>query len=188
MTRLDLIQWPLHMLITRLIRILLLIILISYSTSRFALAGGIIYWTNARTIQRANLDGTERGTLIRVGEAEAGPFGLALDIPCEKMYWTTATNQDTIQRGDLDGTRAEVKNLVLRNPNIHSESNNQVGALAGYMRNGTIQSCSVIGGSISGRDYVGGLVGNTSFAGHIIQCSSQGIVSGTEGGSSRTTG
>ena len=92
----------------RLFPVLLLASLCSGMIPSFAWATGSIYWTNTRTIQRANLDGTARETLLSVGASEAGPFGLALDIPCGKMYWTTATNQDTIRRADLDGARAEL--------------------------------------------------------------------------------
>ena len=66
-------------------------------------AGNRIYWTDAgaRTIQRANLDGTGVVNLITTGLIS--PLGIALDVAAGKMYWADADAQK-IQRANLDGT------------------------------------------------------------------------------------
>lgn len=51
-----------------------------------------------------------------------------------------------------------VKNVTLENVNVTGGSWG-VGALVGYNESGTIENCSVIGGTVSGEDGVGGLVG-----------------------------
>lgn len=59
-----------------------------------------------------------------------------------------------------------VKNLTLKNPQVYSEGQNGVGAVAGIMQNNaTIEHCQVIGGSVetgqnSSNARVGGLVGD----------------------------
>jgi thioredoxin len=61
---------------------------------------------------------------------------------------------------------SEIRNLSLIDPNMGGA--NYIGALAGWMENGTILDCSILGGRVSGNSYVGGLVGNGS---RIIGCS-----------------
>jgi hypothetical protein len=54
---------------------------------------------------------------------------------------------------------AEIKDLGLIDTNIHAETGNRVGSLVGYLEDGTINTCYVEGGIVSGNDCVGGLVG-----------------------------
>ncbi len=56
------------------------------------------------------------------------------------------------------GEGANIKDLNLIDPNIHAEMADWIGLLAGT-NEGTITNCVVQGGSILGRDCVGGLVG-----------------------------
>jgi hypothetical protein len=74
------------------------------------------------------------------------------------------------------GEYAQIKNLGLIDPNIHSEAGNSAGSLAGFLRNGTIINCYTQGGSVSGNDRIGGLVGNNSSS--IANCYSSASVSG----------
>ncbi|MFC2106381.1 PKD domain-containing protein [Candidatus Bipolaricaulota bacterium] len=69
------------------------------------LAAGKMYWTDteAGTIERADLDGTNIESLI---DSLSGPIRIALDPVAGKMYWTDWTD-DTIRRADLDGTNIE---------------------------------------------------------------------------------
>jgi predicted outer membrane repeat protein len=79
------------------------------------LPAGKIYWTNVtnayggvgtRTIERANLDGTD----IEIVVDQLGtPDGIAIDKASGKMYWTDQST-DKIQRANLDGT--EIEDLV----------------------------------------------------------------------------
>ena len=71
---------------------------------------GKLYWVDAgtRTIQRANLDGSQ------VEDVVAGlddPGGLVLDVGAGKLYWAD-WRTDTIQRANLDG--AQVEDVVTR--------------------------------------------------------------------------
>lgn len=66
------------------------------------------YWTSSvgRSVQRADLDGSNVEELV--SDAASSVIGLALDVPRDKMYWTTlGTNRGGIWRSDLDGTGVE---------------------------------------------------------------------------------
>jgi hypothetical protein len=67
-------------------------------------AGGKVYWANnlLDRIERANLDGTGRETLL----AGAGSRAIALHISAGKIYWTN-TAAGKVQRSNLDGTGIE---------------------------------------------------------------------------------
>jgi len=70
--------------------------------------------------------------------------------------------------------RAEIKNLKVIEPMIDVETGNYVGAIAGLFSTGSISQCYVEGGRISGKQYVGGLIGQN--AGFIIECQSSSMV------------
>jgi hypothetical protein len=78
----------------------------------------------------------------------------------------------------LSDVDAEIKNLGLMDPNVDAGTGNDVGSLVGRIYDGTITNCYVEGGSVSGDDHVGGLVGNND--GRIINCCSTADVSGDE--------
>ena len=73
-----------------------------------------------------------------------------------------------------------IRNLKVISPNIYINSYPQsyVGPIAGYVDNSDISGCSVVGGTVEGSSYVGGLIGicQGSF---IADCSSSASVSGT---------
>jgi hypothetical protein len=78
----------------------------------------------------------------------------------------------------INNPNAEIKNLTLIDPNINAAGfSNGVGSLIGSLGNGMITDCCVEGGSVSGDDYVGGLVGYNS--GAISNCNATNNVSGT---------
>src|SRR5207245_11677730 len=70
------------------------------------LAGGKIYWAaqNDDSIQRSNLDGTERQTLVR---GVSHPLAVALDLAGGKIYWTES-GTGRIGQASLDGTGARL--------------------------------------------------------------------------------
>jgi PKD repeat protein len=89
-----------------------------------AIDAGKLYWTidqgNGR-IERANLDGTGRQTLVAVYR----PRGLAIDARHGKMYWTTYPTppytsdpkKARVMRSNLDGTNVEeIYDFSLRLP------------------------------------------------------------------------
>jgi len=65
---------------------------------------------------------------------------------------------------------ADIINLKVIEPHIDVETGNYVGAIAGLFSTGNIAQCSVEGGQISGKQYVGGLIGQN--AGYITECQS----------------
>jgi len=69
-----------------------------------------------------------------------------------------------------------IKDLGLVDPNVDAGTANYVGSLVGWLRWGTITSCYVEGGSVSGEDNIGGMVGRNW--GTIINCYANGSVMG----------
>lgn len=65
-------------------------------------AADVMYWTDfiGETIERANVDGTGRITLITGLD---NPHGIALDVANNHMYWAEY-GSGSIRRADLDGT------------------------------------------------------------------------------------
>ncbi|MHC4738738.1 MAG: GLUG motif-containing protein [Planctomycetota bacterium] len=68
----------------------------------------------------------------------------------------------------VDGVNAEIRDLILIDPNVDGGTDNYVGTLIAYLVDGTVTDCSVKGGSINGHDYVGSLVGHSE--GTISRC------------------
>ncbi|HEY4288146.1 MAG TPA: T9SS type A sorting domain-containing protein [Puia sp.] len=69
-----------------------------------------LYWSDydANSIERINLDGSGRETLIsNTGAAGSGPTSLEVDVPNKKVYWLDNTSTQ-IKRANFDGTGAEV--------------------------------------------------------------------------------
>ena len=56
-------------------------------------------------IQRSNLDGSGVEDLVTTGLG--APFGIALDVSGDKMYWTDVGLGEKIQRSNLDGSGVE---------------------------------------------------------------------------------
>lgn len=84
------------------------------------------------------------------------------------------------------GTGSEIRNIRFSNPDV--SSNRQVGVVAGWLSGGTIDNCSVEGGSVfsSGNVTINGL--GISCTGGIVGRSFKGVVSGcTFGGTVVTT-
>jgi hypothetical protein len=76
-----------------------------------------------------------------------------------------------------DGT---IKNLKVISPNVYTKyySQSYVGPIAGCIERANIVGCSVIGGSVDGKNKVGGLIGFCK-GGFIADCVSSASVSGT---------
>jgi hypothetical protein len=71
--------------------------------------------------------------------------------------------------GFVDGIDAQIRDLDLVDPNVNAGSSDDVGSLVGYFRRGTISRCSAQGGTVTGRNCVGGLVGR-NYLGTIADC------------------
>jgi hypothetical protein len=78
--------------------------------------------------------------------------------------------------GYVSAEDAQIKDLGLIDPNIDAGTGRCAGALVGYVDQGTISGCYAEGGRISGKNYVGGLVGINS--GTISNCYATGNVDG----------
>ena len=72
-----------------------------------------LYWTDGKSIQRSNLDGTEVESLVSVSGSNL--YRLALDVSGGKMYWTNG-GRGKIQRSNLDGSTVEDLVTKLRFP------------------------------------------------------------------------
>jgi hypothetical protein len=79
--------------------------------------------------------------------------------------------------GCVDGPDAEIKDLTLTDSDIYAPTGYCVGPLIGYLRDGTITGCASEGGSITGYERVGGLVGLMG-AGTIVNCRGAANVTG----------
>jgi hypothetical protein len=79
--------------------------------------------------------------------------------------------------GCVSGVNAEIKDLGLIDTNIDAGTGNCVGSLVGRLREGTITSCYIEGGTVKGDYNVGGLVGE-NYHGTITNCYSAGRVIG----------
>jgi hypothetical protein len=79
--------------------------------------------------------------------------------------------------GYLHGENAQIKDLGLTNPNVDF-GRRWIGSLAGWLREGTIAACYIEGGSVSGYEGIGGLVGQNG--GNVTNCYSTSTVSGNE--------
>ena len=64
-----------------------------------------VYWIGRKTIQRTNLDGSERETLVS-GGPRSFFRDIALDLTNEQMYWSDS-GLHKIQRANLDGSDVE---------------------------------------------------------------------------------
>lgn len=83
---------------------------------------------------------------------------------------------------DDANANAEIKDLTLIDPNVNAESPSRyVGSLVGWFERGSISSCGIEGGSVSGDQYIGGLVGYSShvWISKISNCYAAASVSGS---------
>jgi len=86
---------------------------------------------------------------------------------------------------------AKITDLTLIDPNVDVGTGDEVGSLVGYLKYGGVYGCGVKGGSVSGDNAVGGLVGYYygGTISNISNCYVTSSVSGNErvGGESKTT-
>jgi predicted outer membrane repeat protein len=79
--------------------------------------------------------------------------------------------------GYVDGPNAEIRDLGLIDPNVSGWY--YVGSLAGFLEEGTIKNCYIVGGSVSGDMSVGGLVGYNYPGSTITNCYTSSSVFGS---------
>ncbi len=91
------------------------------------------------------------------------------------------TSTDTSSAGLFGFVTGVIKDLVLIDPNIDAGTGSGVGLLVGLLSDdGTISNCYAEGGSVSGNENVGGLVGWNHYSSTITNCYSMASVSGND--------
>jgi hypothetical protein len=119
------------------------------------------------------------------------PFSGVFDGSGHKIFnftYTYSTNSPYQVRGIglfkyVDGPGSEIKDLCLIDPNVRVALqmmvglSSDVGSLVGVLEDATISGCYVEGGSVSGNNRIGGLVGDSN--GIITNCYATGSVSGS---------
>ena len=105
---------------------------------------------------------------------EEHPFEGTFDAECYPID-NLSIHTDSDYCGFFGYNRGTVLNLIVRNVAI--EGKQYVGSIAGYSKWGTLQCCVNEGGTVSGENYVGGLVGEGS--GSIYNCYNKCTVSAT---------
>jgi hypothetical protein len=82
----------------------------------------------------------------------------------------TAADSDFVGLfGYVDGVNAEIRDVDIVNPDVNAGAGENVGGLVGYLRRGSVSRCSAQGGSVSGDNCVGGLVGR-NYMGIVSDC------------------
>jgi hypothetical protein len=80
--------------------------------------------------------------------------------------------------GIVDGEDAQIKNVTLSGPQVHSETGRYIAALVGLLREGTVSNCHARAADVSGMNFVGGLVGKSD-QGSVTDCTISAVVGGT---------
>lgn len=132
-------------------------------------------------IDMSDLEGTEyaayKDNFIPIG-SEQKKFSGSYDGGGHTIS-NLKVNATTVDAG-LFGyiSNGEVKNLKLSNVNIQSTAN-YTGAIAGRVK-GSIINCTVESGSVSGKEYVGGMVGNVKNSSSVVGGSNAASISGAK--------
>ena len=95
------------------------------------------------------------------GTPFAGAFD-GNDCTIANFRWADTTGSYIGLFGYVSDPNAEIRNLRLTDPNVSVDEGSCVGALAGYVAQGTIDKCSVEGGSVRGSSRIGGLAGKST--------------------------
>ncbi|UCC23133.1 MAG: hypothetical protein JSW23_03480, partial [Planctomycetota bacterium] len=127
------------------------------------------YFKLMADIDLGSYSGTEFNIIgIYYGSAFSGVF----DGNNHKIlnFTYTAADSDFVGLfGYVDGVDAEIKDLDILNADVNAGAGDNVGALIGYLRRGAVSRCSAQGGSVSGDNCVGGLVGR-NYMGTLSDC------------------
>ncbi len=115
-----------------------------------------------------------------IGTPENGPFTGTFDGNCRTIsnfQWAGEWGWYVGLFGIVEGEQASIMNLTLVNPRVATDIGSYAGTLVGFARTATITNCHVRGGTISGDECVGGLVGKRE-GGSIADCTVCATVSG----------
>ncbi|HIJ71357.1 MAG TPA: hypothetical protein HPP87_08340 [Planctomycetes bacterium] len=93
------------------------------------------------------------------------------DHTISNFTYTSDNAVDASLFGYIAGQTAQIKDLVLIDPNIITLAGRRIGALAGLISDGTVVTdCHIKGGRVKGKELVGGLAGQAADA-TIARCS-----------------
>ena len=130
-----------------------------------------------------------RGEIGFMGSFDGGGFAIrnftnVVDLP-ENPYGWWKTGVGVFRMVGIKAFSGErggvIENVRVVDPNVYEEGVNWVGGLAGYVHyEGVVRNCSVEGGRVAGKGYVGGVVGRNR--GTIEGCFASCTVEGEEEG------
>lgn len=115
-----------------------------------------------------------------IGTTDEGPFSGVFDGNQKAISGLQQRSEYEGYRGLfglVDGDEARIANLALIRPSVRSDTGRYIGAMAGFLRDGTIANCHVRAGEITGMSFVGGLVGKNE-GGFVADCTVSGRVCG----------
>jgi len=121
------------------------------------------------------------GYFVDCGSADNKPFTGVFNGNGKKItnFSYTCTDVNSIALFSyVEGKNAQIKHLGLIDPNIDAGKGSGVAPLVDYLSEGIISGCYADGGSVSGNQWVGGLVGSCN--GIITNCYATCSVSGNE--------
>jgi hypothetical protein len=122
-----------------------------------------------------------RGTAFNtIGTPDEGPFTGTFDgnyRTISNFQWSSEWARYLGLFGFVAGEEARIMNVTLAAPSVEIEIGQYVGALAGFLRDGTIVNCHVRRGTIRGDNCVGALVGKRE-GGAITDCTANASVRG----------
>jgi hypothetical protein len=137
-----------------------------------------------------DLSGLPGAAFNIIGTSQVNPFTGEFDGDGYRISYLshTSSGRDYVGLFGCVGWDGQIRNLQLNAAVISAEKGDYVGPLAGCLAGGLVTNCTSEGAVVSGKKYVGGLVGrNTVSSGGILeilcvgaieQCSSAGSVSG----------
>jgi hypothetical protein len=110
-----------------------------------------------------------------IGTSTTQPFSGVFDGSNHEIFDFSVTTTQEFYTGLFGCVSGKIENMGLVKPFVLAHGS-RVGALVGYLDHGQVTSCYNRGGSVSGADDVGGLIGRS--AGRIFKSYSSGTVSG----------
>ncbi len=150
-----------------------------YTTEQFNTIGLIRCIWDKHFLLCANIDlaGFTGTSFNIIGTDFDNPFTGVFDGNGHKISNFSYTSSDTDSVGLFGYVTGEINNFGLIYPYVDAGTCGGVGSLVGWLINGTINACYAEEASVSGRYWVGGLVGRNG--GTITNCYSTASVSGT---------
>lgn len=130
-------------------------------------------------IDLADFDGMNGNPVFnQIGPPETGFYGVfdGNGHTISNFTYNTTETHSTGLFGDVLGWYGKgiIKNLTLVDPNVIASTGERVGALVGWLCEGYIWNCSIEGGTVSGDESVGTLVGYLTARAMVGNCRVEG--------------